>query len=374
MRKLTWLIGVAAVVALAAGCGSSSSGGSSSGCAPGSSSKVLIGAGSTFVAPLVQAWEADYAKSPAAVTITYGGIGSGGGIDQITARAVDFGASDAPLTSDQATACKDCVQIPWALGATAINYNVKGAPDHLKLTGPVLADIYLGNITSWNDPAIAKLNPGVNLPSTHITPVYRSDGSGTSFVLTDYLSSVSPEWQSKVGTSTQPTFPTGTGAEHSSGVVASMQSTDGAITYAETAYTSADSLQSAEIANAAGNYELPTEKAVLAAAAVGTTRPDGTIKLVDPPASAAGAYPLASYTYVIVPKTSSKANVIKPFLTYAVGSKGQAFGPPSYPPLPCGSGCERREADRRDPLLIIPDREGSAPIGRVPTPPVSGER
>ena len=335
MRKVTWLIGVAVVVALAAGCGSSSSGGSSSGSSSStSSSKVLIGAGSTFVAPLVQAWEADYLKSPAAVTVTYGAIGSGGGIDQITARAVDFGASDAPLSTDQATACKGCVQIPWALGATAINYNLKGAPDHLKLSGPVLADIFLGNITSWDDAKIKALNPGVNLPSTHITPIYRSDGSGTSFVLTDYLSSVSPDWASKVGTSTQPTFPTGTGAEHSSGVVASMQSTDGAITYAETSYTSADSLQSAEIQNAAGNFEQPTEKAVLAATTAGTTRPDGTIKLVDPPASAVDAYPLASYTYVIVPKTSSKANIIVPFLKYAVGPKGQAFGPPSYPPLP----------------------------------------
>ena len=194
--------------------------------------------------------------------------------------------------------------------------------------------VFLGTITSWNDQAIAKLNPGVKLPSTHITPVYRSDGSGTSFVLTDYLSSVSPDWSSKVGTSTQPTFPTGTGAEHSSGVIASMQATDGAITYAETSYTAADGLHSAELANAAGNSELPTEKAVLAAAAAGTTRPDGTIKLVNPPASAADAYPLSSYTYVIVPKTSPKAATIKAFLTYAVGSKGQAFGPPSYPELP----------------------------------------
>lgn len=334
MRKFTWLIGVAAVVALAAGCGSSGSSGGSGSAPTSSTSKVLIGAGSTFVAPLVQSWEADYAKSPAAVTVTYGAIGSGGGIDQITARAVDFGASDAPLTPDQATACKDCVQIPWALGATVVLYNVKGVPNNLKLTGPVLANIYLGKVTSWNDPSIAALNPGVKLPSTHITPVYRSDGSGTSFVFTDYLSSVSPDWASKVGTSTQPTFPTGTGAEHSSGVIASMQATDGAITYAETAYIAADSLNFALIQNAGGQYVQPTTKAVLAAAAAGTARPDGTLKLVNPPASAAGAYPLASYTYVIVPKTSSKAAVIKPFLTYAVGPTGQAFGPPSYPELP----------------------------------------
>jgi phosphate transport system substrate-binding protein len=238
------------------------------------------------------------------------------------------------MTSDQATACKSCLQIPWALGGVSIEYNVKGVPNNLKLTGPVLADIYLGNISSWNDPAIAKLNPGVSLPSTHITPIYRSDGSGTSFVLTDYLSAVSTDWASKVGASTQPTFPTGTGAEHSSGVIAAMQATDGAITYSEVSYVAADHLNAALIANAAGNYESPTEKAILAAAAVGTTRPDGTIKLVNPPASAADAYPLSSYTYVIVPETSPKASVLKAFLNYAVGPTGQAFGPPAYPPLP----------------------------------------
>jgi phosphate transport system substrate-binding protein len=145
---------------------------------------------------------------------------------------------------------------------------------------------------------------------------------------------VSPEWASKVGTSTQPTFPTGTGAEHSSGVVAAMQATDGAITYSEVSYVAADHLNAALIANAAGNYESPTEKAILAAAAVGTTRPDGTIKLVNPPASASDAYPLSTYTFVIVPETSSKASVLKAFLNWAVGPTGQAFGPPAYPALP----------------------------------------
>jgi phosphate transport system substrate-binding protein len=336
MRKLT-LLGLAIVVTLAAACGSSGSSGGSggSGSSSSSSSKVLIGAGSTFVAPLVQAWEADYAKQPAGITITYGAIGSGGGIDQITANAVDFGASDAPMTSDQASACKGCLQIPWALGADVVVYNVNGVPDHLKLTGTVVADMFLGKITSWNDPAIAKLNPGVNLPSTHVTPVYRSDGSGTSFVFTDYLSSVSPDWQSKVGTSTQPTFPAGTGAEHSSGVIASMQSTDGAITYCETSYIAADKLNSALIQNAAGNYVEPTTAAVEAAAKVGTTRPDGTVKLVDPPASAPTAYPLASYTYVIVPENSAKAAQLKAFVTYAISPTGQALGTPlGYPPLP----------------------------------------
>jgi phosphate transport system substrate-binding protein len=339
IRRPSALALALAVASLAAACGSSGSTTTvtqTSSNDGGSSDKTLNGAGSTFVAPLVAQWEADYAKSAAAVTVTYGAVGSGGGIDAITARTVDFGASDAPLTTDQATACKGCVQIPWALGATTIDYNVKGAPNHLKLTGKVLADIFLGDITTWNDPAIAHLNPGVSLPSTHITPIYRSDGSGTSFVFTDYLSSVDPDWASKVGASTQPTFPTGTGAEHSSGVIAAMQATDGGITYAETSYVAADQLDDALIQNAAGNYPDPTKNAtVLAAAKVGTTRPDGTIKLVDPPASAANAYPLASYTYVIVPKDSAKGPVIQAFLKYAVGKTGQAFGDPiGYPPLP----------------------------------------
>ena len=336
LRLLAASLAVGAVAVGAAACGSSSSSsGSSGGSTTSGSSSVLIGAGSTFVAPLVSQWEAAYVKTPAAVTITYGAVGSGGGIDAITARSVDFGASDAPLTSDQVTACKSCVQIPWALGATTVDYNVKGAPNNLKLTGKVLADIFLGNIKQWNDPAIAALNPGVSLPSTHITPIYRSDGSGTSFVFTDYLSSVDPDWASKVGTSTQPTFPVGTGAEHSSGVIAAMQATDGGITYAETSYVAADNLDYALIQNAAGMYPKPTNSAVLAAAAVGTTRSDGTIKLVDPPASASSAYPLASYTYVIVPESSPKASTLRAFITWAISSAGQSLGEPiGYPPLP----------------------------------------
>jgi phosphate transport system substrate-binding protein len=327
-----------AAVAAASACGSS--GGTTTvtqkaGGGGSDTTKVLVGAGSTFVAPLVQQWEADYVKSPAAVTITYGAIGSGGGIDQITARTVDFGASDAPLSPDQATACKSCIQIPWSLGAVAITYNVKGVPNELKLTGPVLADIFMGKVSSWNDPAIAKLNPGVNLPDTHITPVYRSDGSGTSFAFTDWLTKVSPDWSNNVGTSTQPPFPTGTGAEHSSGVVAAVQATDGAITYVDLAYVQANNLNYALLQNAAGNYPKPSIASVIAAAKVGTSNPDGSISLVNPPASAADAYPDATFTYVIVPQHSPKASTLKAFLEYAIGPKGQAFGPDlGYPKLP----------------------------------------
>lgn len=313
---------LAIVAVLAAACGSSGSSGSSGGAV---NDKALNGAGSTLVAPLMAQWQPDYATS-AGVTVTYGAVGSGGGIDAITGRTVDFGASDAPLTSDQAKACKGCLQIPWALGATVVAYNVKGVPNNLKLTGAVVADIFLGNITSWNDPAIANLNPGVNLPSTHITPVYRSDGSGDSFVFTSYLSAVSPDWQSKVGASTQPSFPTGTGAEHNSGVAADIQSTDGSIGYVAVSYIAADSLNEALIQNQAGNYPQPTTDAIAAAAAAVTSiQPDGSVPLVNPPASAADAYPLSTYTYAIVPKVSPKAAALKKFFTYAI-TKGQSFG------------------------------------------------
>jgi len=327
----------AGTVVLAAACGSGGSstttvtagGGKSS-----ASSKVLTGAGSTLVYPLVSQWEPDYATK-AGVTITYGAIGSGGGIDQITARAVDFGASDAPLSADQATACKGCLQIPWALGATVVTYNVKGVPNNLHLTGPVVADMYLGNITSWNDPKIKALNPGVSLPSTKVTPIYRSDGSGDSFVFSSYLSAVSPTFKSKIGASTQPPFATGTGAAKNSGVAASVQSTDGAIGYVAISYIAADGLNQALIQNAAGKYVTPGVDGIKAAAdAVTSVQPDGSIPLVNPPASAATAYPLSTYTYAIVPKSSPKAAELKAFLTYAI-TDGQQFGPDlGFPPLP----------------------------------------
>jgi phosphate transport system substrate-binding protein len=325
------------VVAAASACGSSGSDTTVtvSGGSKQNDSKVLVGAGSSFVAPLVQQWEADYVKSPAAVTITYGAIGSGGGVDQITARTVDFGASDAPLSSDQAAACKNCIQIPWSLGAVAITYNVKGLQNKIHLTGPVIAGIFMGKISSWNDPEIAKLNPGVSLPDTHITPVYRSDSSGTSFAFTDWLTKVSPDWESNVGTSTQPPFPTGTGAEHSSGVVAAVQATDGAVTYVDLAYVQANDLQYALLQNAAGKYPEPGPDSVIAAAKVGTSNPDGSISLVNPPSSAADAYPDATFTYVIVPQDAPKATTLKAFLKYAIGPTGQAFGPDlGYPKLP----------------------------------------
>ena len=328
MRRLPYLV----LVAVLAACGGSNSTSTTTSSA-GGGSKVLVGAGSTFVYPLVSQWVADYSKR--GVTVTYGAIGSGGGIAAITDRTVDFGASDAPLTPDQATTCNGCLEIPWALGGTSIAYNVKGSPAHLKLTGPVLADIFLGKITAWNDPAIAELNPGATLPATRIAPVFSSDASGTSYNFTQYLSHVSPTWKAKVGASTLPSFPTGQGAKGSSGVAGVLTHTDGAITYVDVAYATTNNLSYAAMQNAGKSFTLPDVASCKAAAAAASSpKPNEAISIVDPPASAANAYPLCTFTYVIVPKQSSKAQALREFLTYAV-TTGQQFGPKLlFAPLP----------------------------------------
>jgi phosphate transport system substrate-binding protein len=310
-----------------AGCGGSGNGSSSE-------SKVLVGAGSTLVAPLVAQWSNDYAKKTGA-TITYGAIGSGGGIAQITARTVDFGASDAPLTPDQASSCKDCVQVPWALAATLVSYNVKGAPAKLKLSGPVLANIYLGKVTQWNDPSIAALNPGANLPATKIKPVFRSDSSGDTYAFSDFLAKASPEWKTEKGVSTQVNFTTGVGGKGNDGVAAAIEREDGTIGYLAISYVFTNKLDYALIRNEAGKFPVPGPDTITAAAdAVKTIPADNAISLTNPPASAPNAYPISTFTYAIFPTTSSKAKALSDFVTYAIGP-GQKFGAKlQFAPLP----------------------------------------
>jgi phosphate transport system substrate-binding protein len=329
-RKLIAFLALAGFLAAVAGCGGSGKGSGSG----GGQSGVLVGAGSTLVAPLVAQWSNDYAKKHG-VTITYGAIGSGGGIAQITGRTVDFGASDAPFTPDQASACKGCLQIPWALAATLVSYNVKGAPAKLKLDGPTLAGIYLGKITHWNDPAVAKLNPGAKLPGTAITPVFRSDSSGDTYAFSDFLSKVSPEWKSKKGVSTQVSFPTGVGGKGNDGVAAAIGRTDGAVGYLAISYVFSNSLDYALIRNAGGAFPQPGAQSISAAAASVTSIPaDNAISITDPPASAAGAYPISTFTYALVPQKSAKASLLRDFLTYAIGP-GQKFGAKlQFAPLP----------------------------------------
>ena len=295
----------------------------------------LKGAGSTFVAPLVSAWIGP-AQSALGISMSYNPVGSGGGVSAITNKQVDFGASDAPLTQFSPT-CTTCVQIPWALAATAVVYHLSEHPQFLHMTGSVLAKIYMGKITHWNDPAIAKLNPSVNLPSTKITVVYRSDSSGTSYNFTDYLSHVSPAWKSGPGTGTKVSWPVGVGGNHSSGVSAAVKSTNGAIGYVDVDYAIVNHFGYFRMKNRAGNFVVPKAKGIRAAAALDThPAKDGSLSIVNPPAKKKykNAYPISTYTYVDVQKTSANAASIKRFISWAI-TKGAAYGTKIFfEPLP----------------------------------------
>jgi phosphate transport system substrate-binding protein len=287
-----------------------------------SNDTTISGAGSSFVAPLVSTWT-PAVGSAFGYTLQYSPVGSGAGIAAITNRQVDFGASDAPLSTDQANACKGCVQIPWALSATSIAYNVPGAPVHLNLDGATISKIFLGQISKWNDPAIVALNKGASLPDLKITPVFRSDGSGTSYNFTDYLSSVNAEWKSKIGVSTQPAFPTGVGAKGSGGVAGVVSRTEGGITYVDVAYALKNHIRFAAVRNAAGKFLFPSLRRITAAADAFPKVPaNNEMHIVNPPKSAALAYPIATFTYVIVPQQTSHAAELRKLIFWAL-TQGQ---------------------------------------------------
>jgi phosphate transport system substrate-binding protein len=298
----------------------------SAGAAGSRSAGTLNGAGSSLIAPAVAVWQTLYKGG----TINYSGIGSGGGIAAISNRTVDFGASDAPLTKSQGAGCHGCVQIPWALTATSPVVNIPGVgADQLKLTGTVLANIYLGNITSWNDPAIKQLNPKLKLPSTKITPVHRSDGSGDTYVFTNYLSKVNKTWKTKVGCATTVSWPAGVGGNKNNGVAAVVASTPGSIGYVSVAYVIQNHLRLARLKNASGNYELPTISSIESAAQLvkGTRIPaNNKISITNPPKSTKyrNAYPLATFTYVLVPQATAKAAELKAFVKWTLGSTAQS--------------------------------------------------
>ena len=299
------------------------------------SGTTLAGAGSSFVAPLVSQW-IPAVGSAYGYEVQYSPIGSGGGINAITGRTVDFGASDAPLSSDQFAACKGCAQIPWALSATSVIYNLDGVKNLLHMDGPTLAKIFSGQITTWNDAAIKKLNPGVSLPAQKIATVHRSDNSGTTYNFTDYLSSVSPAWKSGLGTGVAVNWPGGTGARGSSGVAAAVSQTPGGIGYVDVAYAKANHLKFLALKNRSGKFTTPGLRGISAAAS-SDQQPDpqtNQLSIVNPPKKYDLAYPISTYTYVIVPLQSTKAPELKKFLFWAV-TKGQAFGPKLlFQPIP----------------------------------------
>jgi phosphate transport system substrate-binding protein len=326
--KLITLLAVLAVasVGLTGGAGATSS---------KSSSGSLTGAGSTFVTKLVQAW-IPKVDSQLDIKLTYGAIGSGGGIAQIANRTVDFGASDAPMSPDQFAACKGCVQIPVAFSATSVPYNGSALPNLMKLTGPVLADIFLGKIKKWDDPRIQKLNKGKSLPNLDITVIHRSDGSGTTYNFTDYQSSVSKEWKSKVGKGTAVDWPTGVGARGSSGVSAALTTTTGGITYVDVAFSLANHFKFARVQNRAGVFQTPGMRGITAAGAtILRVAPNNNgLSVVNPSKRQPLAYPICTFVYFIVPMQTAKAADLKKFIKWAI-TKGQADGPKLlFAPLP----------------------------------------
>ena len=285
----------------------------------------LKGAGSTFVSPLVQTWQQPY-ESATGVHIDYNPVGSGAGITAITNRSVDFGASDAPLTPDQFNACNGCVQIPWTASGTSIAYNLPGVPPHLKITGPVLANIFLGKVKKWNDAALKKLNPGVNLPGTDITPIFRSDASGTTYNVTDYLAKVSPEFKSKVGVGTQVNFGVGVGGRGSSGVSAVLSRTTGGIIYVDVAFAVKSHFSFFSVKNKAGKYQLPGSRQIRAAMdTVKHMTPDNKVSIVDPK-GAPLAYPISTFTYVIVPTKSENAAALRKFVFWGLTGGVKKYG------------------------------------------------
>jgi phosphate transport system substrate-binding protein len=283
----------------------------------------ITGAGSTFVQPLVNSWTPALGNA-FGYSVQYSGVGSGAGIAAITNKQVDFGASDAPLTPAQQEACADCVQIPWALSGIAVAYNAPGAPVHLNLDGATISKIFLGQITNWGDPAIKALNKGANMPDLRITPIFRSDGSGSSYALTDYLSSVNGDWKNRVGVSTQPAFPAGQGARGSSGVAGLISRTPGAIGYVDVAYALKNHIKFFRVQNAAKKFVAPGIRAIQSAASLIKKVPaNNEMHIVDPPAKGkyANAYPICTFTYAILQKSGTNAET-KAFVKWAV-TKGQ---------------------------------------------------
>jgi len=337
MKKL--LPGALALAAFLSACG----GGGDPKAAPGGESGgtggrvTLTGAGATFPAPIYGKWFSDYGQGHG-LQVNYQSIGSGGGIQQVTAGTVDFGASDAPMTPEEEAKVPGILQLPTVLGAVAVTYNVPGLTQPLKLSGEVLGRIFLGTITKWNDPAIAADNAGARLPATSIAVVHRSDGSGTTFVFTDYLSQVSPEWKSAVGTGKSVKWPGGLGAKGNEGVAGAVKQTGGSIGYVELAYAMQNQLAMASLKNAAGQFVAPSVDATAAAAAGVSERVAGgdfRVSLVNAPGAA--TYPISTWTYLLVHphwEDCGKAQAFVALVGWALTQGGDAARQLNYAPLP----------------------------------------
>jgi phosphate transport system substrate-binding protein len=326
---------------------------------------IINGAGATFPFPLIDTWRVEYQSVNPSISINYQSIGSGGGVKQFTEKTVDFGASDAPLSEEemQALSSSTPVHIPETIGSVVAAYNIAGIDKGLKLTGPVLADIFLGKITKWNDARIKELNPGVPLPSADIVVVHRSDGSGTTFIWTSYLSQVSPEWNQTFGAGKSIQWTVGLGAQGNEGVSSTIKSTPNSIGYVELTYALTTDMDYASLKNRAGNFVEPTLNSTQAAAQAAimnststttnneTTTSGGTaglpsgdqswthVTLLDAPG--ADSYPIASFSYLLLYKelgtninSMEKAEALAEFVNWAITDGQQFASPLHYVPLP----------------------------------------
>jgi len=296
------------------------------------------GAGATFPAPIYTKWFSEYNKLHPDVKINYQAVGSGAGISQITKGTVFFGASDGPMTPDQMTnAPGKVLHFPTVLGGVVPIYNIPGVSQELKFTGPLLANIFLGAVTKWNDPEIAKLNPGVNLPGTDIVVVHRSDGSGTTYIWCDYLSKVSPAYKKRVGVATSVNWPVGVGGNQSNGVTGLVTQTPGALGYVELTYALQNKVSYGTVQNMKGNFVKATVESVTAAAnsAASAMPADFRVSITNAPGD--DVYPISSFTWMLffqTPKDKVQGKTMVDFMKWALTDGQKYCGDLGYAPLP----------------------------------------
>jgi phosphate transport system substrate-binding protein len=307
----------------------------------------LNGAGATFPYPMYSKWFSDYHKLHPDVEINYQSIGSGGGIRQVLAQTVDFGAADVTMTDEQLSQAKvKILHIPTVLGAVVLAYNVPGVSGDLRFSAQVIADICLGKITSWNDPAIVKDNPGLKLPAQSIVVVHRSEGSGTNFIFTDYLSKISPEWAGGPGKGASIKWPVGLGAKGNEGVAGMIRQMDGAFGYLELIYAAQNHIPYGTMKNAAGNWvKASLEGTTAAAASVKNMPADFRVSITNAPGK--DAYPISSFTWLLVPmqsKDQARGKIMVDFLTWMLDDGEKMTAALDYAPLPDSVASKVRES------------------------------
>jgi phosphate transport system substrate-binding protein len=298
----------------------------------------INGAGATFPFPIYSKWFSEYNKLHPDIEINYQSLGSGAGIRQLTAQTVFFGATDGPMTNEQLLAAPGRIlHFPAVLGAVVPVYNIDGVSAELKFTGPLLADIFLGKITKWNDPAIAKVNPGVSLPGTDINVVHRSDGSGTTYIFCDYLAKVSPEWKKRVGVSTAVNWPVGLGGKGNEGVAGLVKQTPGAIGYVELIYALQSKISYGSVQNLSGAFVRASVDGVTTAAAAAASQMPADFRVSITNAPGATAYPISSFTWLLLyesPKDKQAAKTMVDFMKWALTDGQRYCADLGYAPLP----------------------------------------